>query len=468
MMRNKRMQITAAALLLVVFCALLPFRDTTADEHEAENLSKQCRYDGDFKVYADRLRDDDLDTALRIGKGKTLTISWKDDVPVASVFISFYYAPVDYTVMQYDGSGTLLSEAKGILLYNNLIETLPETRKVAIRADADNCALCSLYAYGEGTVRDYHPFNPTVEKADYLTFAMHPDDEVLFLGAIYPIYEAGRGLSGLSVIMSTKLPEKIQRERRQEDMNGAWALGMKTQPVFGGFPDIPQDYYSKFKHTFTVDDVMRYVVTMIRLYRPEVVITQDVNGEYGHWQHKVLSEGVQAAVTAAADPGYQPKGYPTYEAWEVKKLYVHLYDQNKLTLDVNTPIEALNGQTAFEAATAAYQYHATQIKKNNHTVSTTQYSIAEFGLAYTVVGEDTAGVNDMFEHIDPMSLSVKPTPEPTPEPTEPPAPTDTPEPAPVATATEPLFESWMIWLGGGLLALLVVLLVALLIVRRRR
>ena len=483
MMRNKRMQITAAALLLVVFCALLPFRDTTADEHEAENLSKQCRYDGDFKVYADRLRDDDLDTALRIGKGKTLTISWKDDVPVASVFISFYYAPVDYTVMQYDGSGTLLSEANGILLYNNLIETLPETRKVAIRADADNCALCSLYAYGEGTVRDYHPFNPTVEKADYLTFAMHPDDEVLFLGAIYPIYEAGRGLSGLSVIMSTKLPEKIQRERRQEDMNGAWALGMKTQPVFGGFPDIPQDYYSKFKHTFTVDDVMRYVVTMIRLYRPEVVITQDVNGEYGHWQHKVLSEGVQAAVTAAADPGYQPKGYPTYEAWEVKKLYVHLYNRNKLTLDVNTPIEALNGQTAFETATAAYQYHATQIKKNNHTVSTTQYSIAEFGLAYTVVGEDTAGVNDMFEHIDPMSLSVKPTPEPTEEPTHDPtaAPvqTDTPEStaepvtpqptqAPVATATEPLFESWMIWLGGGLLALLVVLLVALLIVRRRR
>ncbi len=501
MMRNNRIQKTAVLLLLLLLCASIPFRQTTAAEHEAENLSKQCTYDGDFKVYAERLKDDDFDTALRVKKGKTLTISWKDGVPVASVFLSFYFAPVDYTVLQYDGSGTLLSEQNGVLLYNNLIETLPETRKVAIRADADDCAFCSLYAYGDGTVTDYHPFRPTVEKADFMTFAMHPDDEVLFLGAVYPIYEAQRGLSGLSVIMSTKLPEKNQRLRRQEDMNGAWTLGMKTQPIFGGFPDIPQDYYNKFKHTFTVDDVKRYVTTMIRIYRPEVVVTQDVNGEYGHWQHKTLSAGVQEAVKAAADANYQPKGYPKYEPWDVKKLYIHLYDRNKLTLDVDAPIAALGGKSAFEAATEAYQWHASQTKKNNHFVSVKEYSIAEFGLAYTAVGEDTDGVNDMFEHIDPMTLSVTPTPEPTPEPTETPAPTatpeptdpltpeptaeptaaptDTPEPTDVPSTPEPVetpapqeprpgSDMWILFAGGGLLLLLVILLIALLIVRKRR
>ncbi len=501
-MRNERMLKKTAALLLVLLFALMPLSNTVADDREAENLSGQCKYDGDFKVYAERLRDNDFDTAMRVSKGKTLTIAWKDDVPVASVFLSFYFAPVDYTVMQYDGNGEKLSEVQGILLYNNLIETLPETRKVAIRADADDCAFCSLYAYGEGTVKDYHPFRPAIEKADFMTFAMHPDDEVLFLGAIYPIYEAQRGLSGLSMIMSTKLPEKFQRERRQEDMNGAWTLGMKTLPVFGGFPDIPQDYYEKFKHTFTIDDVKRYVVTQIRRYRPEVVITQDVNGEYGHWQHKVLSKGVQEGVAAAADPNYQPKGYPSYEPWLVKKLYIHLYDENRLTLDVNTPIDALGGQTAYEAAKAAFLWHATQTKKNNHEVSTTQYSIAEFGLAYTTVGEDTEGVNDMFEHIDPYSLSVTPTPEPTPEPTDTPAPSATPEPTeqptieptpePTAEPTQPAIEptaelstpqptpvpspesilsqkdTLLLLIGGGLLVLLVILLVTLLIVRKRR
>jgi LmbE family N-acetylglucosaminyl deacetylase len=399
------------------------------------------------------------------------------------------------------------------LLYNNLIGVLPETRKVSVRADEDNCSFCSLYALSNGSISNYHPFAPTIEKADYMTFAMHPDDDVLFLGAIYPIYEADRGLSGISMIMSTKLPEKFQRERRQEDLNGAWILVLKTQPVFGGFPDIPQNYYDKFHHTFTKDDVTRYAVTMIRTYRPEVVMTQDLNGEYGHWQHKVLAEGVLAAVPLAADPDYQPKGYPKTEPWEVKKLYIHLYSQNKLTLDVDRPIAALGGKSAFETASQAFLMHPTQTRKDNHHVSKTEYSLAEFGLAYTTVGEDTAGMNDMFEHIDESSLSVTPqptvTPTPTPEITpipitpEPdtPVPTFTPEPVQIVeektteSPSEPIIceeteethvtpeptpaiektaeqddsiSSTVLMIGGGLILLLLILLALLIIVRKRR
>lgn len=502
--------IVAIAFLTLL---ILPFHTSAAAEDQAENLSAKCKYSGDFSLHDERLRDSDFDTVQRVAKGKTLSISWDDSVPVASVYLSFYSAPVAYTVMQHDGSGAKLSEEPGILLYNNLIGVLPETRMVSVRADEDNCSFCSLYALGNGSISDYHPFAPTIEKADYMTFAMHPDDDVLFLGAIYPIYEADRGLSGISMIMSTKLPEKFQRERRQEDLNGAWILGLKTQPVFGGFPDIPQNYYDKFHHTFTKDDVTRYAVTMIRTYRPEVVMTQDLNGEYGHWQHKVLAEGVLAAVPLAADPDYQPKGYPKTEPWEVKKLYIHLYSQNKLTLDVDRPIAALGGKSAFETASQAFLMHPTQTRKDNHHVSKTEYSLAEFGLAYTTVGEDTAGMNDMFEHIDESSLSVTPqptvTPTPTPEitpipiTTEPdtPVPTFTPEPVQIVeektteSPSEPVIceeteethvtpeptpaikktaeqddsiSSTVLMIGGGLILLLLILLALLIIVRKRR
>lgn len=502
--------IVAIAFLTLL---ILPFHTSVAADEQAENLSAKCKYSGDFSLHEERLRDSDFDTAQRVAKGKTLSISWDDSVPVASVYLSFYSAPVAYTVMQYDGSGAKLSEEPGILLYNNLIGVLPETRKVSIRAEEDNCSFCSLYALGTGSISDYHPFAPTIEKADYMTFAMHPDDDVLFLGAIYPIYEADRGLSGISMIMSTKLPEKFQRERRQEDLNGAWILGLKTQPVFGGFPDIPQDYYDKFHHTFTKDDVTRYAVTMIRTYRPEVVMTQDLNGEYGHWQHKVLAAGVLAAVPLAADPDYQPKGYPKTEPWEVKKLYIHLYSQNKLTLDVDRPINALGGKSAFETASQAFMMHPTQTRKNNHHVSKTEYSLAEFGLAYTTVGEDTAGLNDMFEHIDESSLSVTPqptvsptpTPEITPTPITPepatPVPTFTPEPVQIVEEktteipSEPVIceeteepsitpeptpaieetaeqddsiSGTILMIGGGLILLLLILLALLIIVRKRR
>lgn len=502
-------------LIAILIAAIgLQFDSIAEEEEQAENLSSKCRYTADFSLHEERLRDSDYDTVQRVNKGKTLSISWNDDIPVASVYLSFYSAPVPYTVMQYSSDGTKLSEEPGILLYNNLIEVLPETRKVSIRAEEDNCSFCSLYALGQGTISDYHPFATTIDKADYMTFAMHPDDDVLFLGAIYPIYEADRGLSGISMIMSTKLPEKFQRERRQEDMNGAWVLGLKTQPVFGGFPDIPQDYYNKFHHTFTKDDVTRYAVTMIRTYRPEVVMTQDLNGEYGHWQHKVLAQGVLAAVPLAADPSYQPKGYPKTEPWEVKKLYIHLYDQNKLTLDIDRPITALDGKSAFETAQQAFLMHPTQTRKDNHHVSKTEYSLTEFGLAYTTVGEDTPGVNDMFEHIDPDMLSVTPTPEITPEPTpeitpepitpEPvtPEPTPTPEPylvsetetnepstAPIVheieeeptalpepapsadiQTTEPddSIGSTFFLIGGGLILLLIILIVLLILARKRR
>lgn len=504
--------IKAFALSLLLLSAI-PFCIGRADDATAENLSAKCKYSADFTFHAERLRDSDYDTVQRINKGKTVSVEWDDSIPVASVCISFYSAPVAHSVTQYDGNGIKLSEETGSMLYNELIRVLPETRKVSVRADADNCQLCSLYALGEGDFADYHPFRETIEKADYMTFAMHPDDDVLFLGAVYPIYEADRGLSGISLIMSTKLPEKFQRERRQEDMNGAWVLGLKTQPVFGGFPDIPQDYYNKFHHTFTKDDVTRYAVTMIRTYRPEVVITQDLNGEYGHWQHKVLAQGVQAAVPLAADPDYQPKGYPKSEPWEVKKLYIHLYDQNKLMLDVDYPIASLGGKSAFEIAQEAFLKHPTQTRKNNHQVSKTEYSLAEFGLAYSTVGEDTPGVNDMFEHIDPLTLSVTPTPaitpSPTPEITEVPVtpepvttePTFTPVPVmpddtlqpevsavpviteetetphltaePTAFDTEPTHTDnqpsrTVLWIGGGLLVLLIVLLILLIISRKRR
>lgn len=434
-------RIGSFAVLLCILALLLP-STAFSEETYAEDLSAQCTYSGDFTVHKSRLTDHDFDTAQRVEKGRTLSVEWSDSVPVASVFLSFFFEPVDYTVIQYDGYGVCLLTEPGVLLYNVLIETLPETRMVSIRAEADECAFCAIYAYGAGAVKDYHPFAPTVEKADYMTFAMHPDDDVLFLGAVYPLYDADRGLTGVSVIMSTRLSNKLQRQRRQEALNGAWAMGLKTQPVFGGFPDIPQAYKDTSIYSFTANDVTRYAVAQIRKYRPEIVITQDLNGEYGHWQHKVLAKGVRTAVTLAADPAYQPGGYPESEPWEVKKLYIHLYGENRLTLDVNRPIAALNGMTAFECATEAFRYHETQIVKDDHHVSTTEYSIAEYGLAYTSVGPDTPGENDMFEHIGPYSLSVTPTPEPTaitaPDPTPVPTqlPTDTPMPLPITAEGE--------------------------------
>ena len=502
-MRNNRLRKIAILLALLFVCALLPLQGDAEDSY-AENLSAKCKYGGSISVHKDRLIDEDFESAQRVAKGKYLSIEWSDAVPARSVMLSFYYDPVAYTVTQYDAKGTTLLESEGTLLWNNLFELETDARKIVIRADENDFAICSLYVYGEGTVLDYHPFEQTPEKADYMLIAMHPDDDVLFLGAIIPTYGVQQGYEGIAVYLGTRL-----RVRRQEALNGAWVMGLRTLPVFGGFPDIPPEYYNKFKSTFTKDDVIRYIVTILRKYRPEVVVSQDLNGEYGHWQHKLLAEGILEAVPLANDGTYQPKGYPKYEPWQVKKLYLHLYPENKIKLNARVPIDGLDGKTAFEVATEAFQCHKSQLPSRHSVQDKGIYSLTDFGLAYTAVGNDTPGVNDMFEHIDPSLLSAVKTPEATETPTDAPVPdltpelteepmvtndlTNTPEttPEPTAEPTDAAVETQtpaasatidspekqeggehadriILFAGAGLVLLLVVLFVALLLVRKRR
>jgi hypothetical protein len=151
-------------------------------------------------------------------------------------------------------------------------------------------------------------------------------------------------------------------------------------------------------------------------------VTQDENGEYGHWQHIYVSRAVRNAVSLAADASYDPASAKEYGVFQVKKLYLHLYPENKLTLNVYQPLPALGGRNVMEVATAAFAEHKSQVKIDHYQVRNDGfYRLSDFGLAYSAVGADT-GKNDLMEHIDPSDLSnyvpaastAVPSPAPTP------------------------------------------------------
>lgn len=426
----------AALLALILLGTALLFMPGTARAEEAgdtaEDLTVKCTLDGTCGSGVKRLGLADKEEACRIRPGKYASLSWKDGVPVETVYIAFYYAPVPYTVEEYDAAGTLLNTVEGnTSRWNDTVTVTEATRSVRVRpAGSEEVVLNSLYAYGAGSVPDFHPFDPTPEKADYMLFAMHPDDDVLFLGGLIPTYTAAEGRECVMVYMATRM-----RQRRDEAMNGAWTMGLRTQPVFGGFPDIPENKRQEFGKTFTKAGILPYIVEQLRRYKPEVVVTQDVDGEYGHWQHKLLVEAVREAVPLAADASYEPDSAKAYGTWEVKKLYLHLYGQNKISIDVKKPIEALGGMTAVQAATEAFKCHVSQLPSRHSVKNSGIYSLSDFGLSYTAVGEDTRGVNDMFEHIDPAVLKSNAPAAPVAEKVMTPAPEITPEPEPTAEPT---------------------------------
>lgn len=395
--------------LIIFFIAILMLIPSfaLADEKAvpaAEDLSGSCKYDGSRgSGVKGCLRDKDYNTYVTLYTKEYVTISWSEDVPVASVLVEFLRDPGAYTITQLDADGKEITSRDGLAgAINDLEYVSDKTRTVKIVCESTNAIYpCGLKAYGKGEISGRHKWMPTPEKLDYLVVAMHPDDDVLFLGAIMPIYTGEYGYVGASLVMATN-----NRTRKDEYLNGEWELGQRTYPFCGGFPDIASSSNAPADTKFNKDTVTLYLVRLIRKYKPEVVFSQDLGGEYGHWQHRRLSAWVKKAVPLAAKESYDQTSIDQYGTWQVKKHYIHLYEKNQIKLDVASPLSAFGGKNAFEVATAAFEWHVTQHNGHHWVKNEGVYSLSDFGLAYTTVGSDTEGKNDPFEHTGVISEKI--------------------------------------------------------------
>lgn len=369
--------------LLLAFCAVY------AEEEQAPNLSVYARFHFNGKS---RLNDGSLKSGYPFEPNKTYRASWEKKADVRYVLFRFWDEPGPYTVVFCAADETPLSSCEGVRAINALY-TLPEgTRLVKFVNGEQHVTMVEWEFYGAGQPPEVLTWEPLPEKLEYMVIATHFDDDVLFLGAAVPILTGKQGRTGTLVYTASK-----NRARLEEALHGARAMGLFITPLFTRFTDAAQPSKAA---DFSVDSVTEYLVRAFRQYKPEVVVTQDINGEYGHWQHKATVSAVRKAVLMAADPGYDPLSAEQYGTWQVKKLYLHLYSENTLTLDVNEPIPALGGLSAYEAAVNAFQCHVSQVKHGRHSVKNEGvYDLSAYGLAYTAVGPDTPGVNDMFEHI---------------------------------------------------------------------
>ncbi|MBQ4362452.1 MAG: hypothetical protein II782_00425, partial [Oscillospiraceae bacterium] len=101
----------------------------------------------------------------------------------------------------------------------------------------------------------------------------------------------------------------------------------------------------------------------------------------------------------------------------MKKFYIHLYEENPVVLNFDTPLTFFNGKTAFEIAQEAYAFHKSQRSYWLDVLKSNRFDCRKYGLYFTTVGEDVAK-NDFLENIPAECLSdyVAPEPTPTPEP----------------------------------------------------
>ena len=105
------------------------------------------------------------------------------------------------------------------------------------------------------------------------------------------------------------------------------------------------------------------------------------------------------AVSLAAKASYTTKKAGDDGAWQIKKLYLHLYPENTLKMDWRVPLERFNGMTAFDVAEKAFLCHVSQQKGKYFVQDFGPYDNSLFGLYFSSVGADVYK-NDFFENID--------------------------------------------------------------------
>jgi N-acetyl-1-D-myo-inositol-2-amino-2-deoxy-alpha-D-glucopyranoside deacetylase len=172
----------------------------------------------------------------------------------------------------------------------------------------------------------------------------HPDDESIVSGATMAYYAA----QGVQVTLLTctlgeegevLVPEYAQLEAAQADQLGGLRigelaaamreLGVTDHRWLGGagrFRDSgmmdtpanahPRAFWRAASEPDVFDAAVAAAVEVVREVRPQVIVTYDERGDYGHPDHIMAHRVATAAYERAADPGYGA-GKP----WQVAKLY---------------------------------------------------------------------------------------------------------------------------------------------------
>lgn len=406
---------TALILSLVILLPVVPVFSVQAAENggrQAADISRDVSVTNQKGFYkTDTLFDGDSLSPFDAGQDASLTLEHSGGL--GSVYIVFDIEHGAYTVTNNDtgesctwGDTGILHE---ILDLEGVFGTAPQS--VTIQFNENKVMINEMRIFSPGQVpEDVQRWElPRENGVDMMLFSTHGDDEQLFFAGMLPYYAGELNYEVLVVYMTAH--RNLTKQRAHEMLNGLWAVGVTTYPVFGPFIDFfTQDKtaaYSMFAlNGFPEEDIIGYVVENLRRYKPKVAVGHDPMGEYRHGQHMVYSEVLQKAVQSTMDPAYYPELAEKYGVWDVPKTYLHLYAENPIVMDWDQPLERFDGMTAYEVTKhIGFPCHQSQTEElswymrgADTAVQVANYSPCEFGLFRSTVGEDVQK-NDFFENV---------------------------------------------------------------------
>lgn len=409
---------------LIALLTLLALSLSVAFAAESNDITEDCK----FKVCSSGrkytlMTDKKYTSYWESNKIKTpwIAITAPEGKPIAGLYVCFGNMPESWEIQTSDDGKDWFTAVPGDTRFLHAYVALPQPAqhvRLAVTSEKKTALrINDLFVLSEGDLPDWvQVWQPTEEKADILFLSTHPDDELIFFGGAIPTYAVEQQRKVVVAYFT-----RSNTTRSSELLNGLWHMGVRTYPVIGNFKDsYAKNLKAAYKSAGGKGKVNEWIVGLYRQYKPEVVVTQDTNGEYGHKQHMMIADAAQNCIALAANEDEFTASTIAYGTWQVKKLYLHLYPENQITFDWTVPLKSMNGATGIELAEEAYTLHKTQASSGMSVTETgTKYDNRVFGLAFTTVGEDVRK-DDFLENIydapgsyDAAANNVEATPAPT-------------------------------------------------------
>ncbi|MBR6707381.1 MAG: PIG-L family deacetylase [Clostridia bacterium] len=366
-----------------------------------EDVTRMASFSGRKDYSFSNLTDRDYSTPWKSGSGSKayLEVTLPANRPCSTVYVQWYGDAIPFRVMV-EKEGEWVTLCRMDEAYYNAAMTLPSPRSrfriCPAEGDTRSMSICEIRLYSPGPLPDTVQFwKPAPEKADLMLVSAHPDDEVLWFGGALPTYAGEREMD---VVVCLLVPTSARR--RCEFLDCLWTCGVRTYPVWGSCPD---NYSTSLKAQYSYwneNRLLKLFTSWYRRYRPDVVLTHDIRGEYGHGAHRVCADLCIRALKTAADREAYPDMALELGTWDVPKLYIHLYSEGAIEMPWDTPLDFFGGKTGLEVAREGFLCHVSQQKTHYAVNNDGRYSCTRFGLYRSLVGEDVEK-NDFFENIIP-------------------------------------------------------------------
>jgi LmbE family N-acetylglucosaminyl deacetylase len=266
----------------------------------------------------------------------------------------------------------------------------------------------------------------------------HPDDEGTMSGALLKYGQAGietglicitRGEVGEISDPALATPETLGEVREGEMRAATKALGVEHLWFLGyrdsGMVGTPENNDPRCLVRANPAEVVGKIVEVMRQFRPQVVVTFDETGGYGHPDHITAYKDTTSAFYAAADAVQYPELGPAHA---VSKLYYSSFprsgmrkmgewirsqnveveewltklDVEKMGLPDEMVDVRLDVEQFLEAKGRSWSMHRTQMNPNSPMAQIPEETQREwrryeyYHLAATRVGPDVPGEDDLF------------------------------------------------------------------------